>query len=191
MGDSSKLRLFVGAPIPDVHLRHVDGALEPLRAKLRKARWTQPENQHLTLKFLGWAPEDRLEGIRQVCAMVAAGRKEADVALTQLGAFPSKTRVRVLWIGVDDPNGILTELAQDLDRALEPLGFPTEARPYSAHLTLARFKLPVPLKSGFPEVDVSSLPPFPIADIRLYRSHLSSTGARYEVMDSFPLGPRP
>ena len=162
--------------------------MTPLRAKLTNARWTDPENQHLTLKFLGGAPSDRLEAITTTCTMVAAGRRPARIAPTALGAFPSRTRVRVLWIGLDDPDGLLAALAADLDRAFEPLGFPAEGRAYTPHLTLARFKLPVPLRSGFPEIDTSGVKPFEVEDIVLFRSHLSPKGARYEVMAVFPLG---
>ena len=180
------MRLFVAARIPDDRLELLDAALEPLRVKLINARWVPPDNQHLTLKFLGWAPADLLDGVATTCAMVAAGRPGGRLALTDLGAFPSKTRIRVLWVGVDDPSGVLAALAADLERAFEPLGFPSEGRPYTPHLTVARFKLPVPMKSGFPSLPVS-IAPFELGEITLFRSHLSPKGARYEAIGAFPL----
>ena len=184
------IRLFVAARIPDDRLAAVDVVMSPLRDKLTNARWTTPENQHLTIKFLGSSPVDRLDAITKTCAMVASGHEPARMVMTSLGAFPSKTRVRVLWIGVEDPAGLLTGLAADLDRAFEPLGFSAEGRPYTPHLTVARFKLAVPLRSGFPDVDTSDIEPFDVADVVLFRSHLSPKGARYEVMSTFPLGSR-
>jgi 2'-5' RNA ligase len=188
---SDRVRLFVAARIPDDRLETLDERVEPLRSKLVNARWTAPENQHLTLKFLGSTPADRLDAIHATVGMVANGYEPARLALTGLGAFPSRNRIRVLWVGVDDPAGLLTRAAADLDRAFEPLGFPTEGRVYSPHLTLARFKLPVPLKSGFPEIDTSDIAPFEIESLVLFQSHLSPKGARYEALASFLLGSSP
>lgn len=186
MNAGEKVRLFVAARIPDDRLELLDAALEPLRAKLINARWVPVESQHLTLKFLGSAPLDRLDGVTSTCAMVAAGRPGGRLALTELGAFPSTTRIRVLWVGVDDPSGALGALAADLDRAFEPLGFPSEGRAYTPHLTVARFKLPIPMKSGFPSL-TASIAPFDLDEMTLFRSHLSPKGARYEVIGTFPL----
>ena len=182
------VRLFVAARIPDDRLAQLDELVAPLRAKLQNARWTTPDNQHLTLKFLGDCPEEHLGAIEQTCGMVAAGCTPGVVSLTGLGAFPSETRIRVLWAGVHDPDGVLGAAAADLERAFEPLGFPSEGRPYRPHLTLARFKIPVPLKSGFPAIDTSDIEPFGSDELVLYRSHLSPNGARYEVLRTFPLG---
>lgn len=188
MNAGERVRLFVAARIPDDRLALLDAEVAPLRAKLTNARWTPVENQHLTLKFLGSTPVDLLDGVHATCAMVAAGRSGGKLAMTELGAFPSKRRIRVLWVGVDDPGNSLGAVVADLERAFEPLGFPSEGRAYTPHLTLARFKLPVPLKSGFPSIDTSAIAPFDLGEITLFRSHLSPKGAHYEVMGVFPLG---
>ena len=185
--DVEKLRLFVAVSLPTTHLEHVQREIAPYREKLTNARWAVPENQHVTLKFLGSTPSDRLHEVERVCEIVAAGRSPGRLSLTSTGAFPSRNRVRVLWVGLDDPSSLLQQLAADLDRGFEPLGFPAESRSFTAHLTLCRFKMPVPLKGGLPEVDTSPLDPFDIDSIQLFRSHLSPKGARYEVLRAFPL----
>lgn len=187
MNAGERMRLFVAARIPDDRLELLDAEVAPLRAKLTNARWTPVGNQHLTLKFLGSTPVDLLEGVTATCAMVAAGRVGGRLELTEIGAFPSKTRIRVLWVGIDDPGSVLAPLAADLDRAFEPLGYPSEGQPYTPHLTIARFKLPVPLKSGFPSIDTGGIAPFALDEITLFCSHLSPKGARYEVIRAFPL----
>lgn len=183
-----RIRLFVAARVPEDHLHKVAALVDDLRSKLSNARWTPPENQHLTLKFLGSTPVDRVESVEKICTMVAGSHAPARMSFTDLGAFPSRSRIRVLWMGIDDPAGLLAAVAADLDDAFASLGFPSEGRPYRPHLTLARFKLPVPLKSGFPSVDTSGIEGFDVNDIALFRSHLSPKGARYEVMRAFPLG---
>ena len=186
--DVEKLRLFVAVSLPPTHLEHVQREIAPFREKLKNARWTAPENQHVTLKFLGSTPSDRLHEVERVCEIVSAGKSPAQLSLTSTGAFPSRNRVRVLWVGLDDPASLLPELAADLDRGFEPLGFAAESRSFTAHLTLCRFRIPVPLKGGLPEVDTSTLEPFEIDRIQLFRSHLSPKGASYEVLREFPLG---
>lgn len=184
----ASVRLFVAVSIPRAHLERVDEAIGPFREKAVNARWIDLENQHVTLKFLGSTPSDRVPDVERVCSMVAASHVPAPVALSGIGAFPSASRVRVLWVGIDDPDGLLVHVAEDLAQAFEPLGFPTEGRSFTPHLTLCRFRIPVPLRSGLPDIDVSGLEPFPIERLQLFRSHLSSKGATYECVAEWPLG---
>ena len=183
-----RLRLFVGISIPRGHLETIDEQLASFREKVVNARWIALENQHVTLKFLGSTPGDRLQDVERVCTMVAASSEPGVVTLTNTGAFPSRARVRVLWVGIDDPGGLLAGVAGDLDQTFEALGYSSEARAFTPHLTLCRFKIPVPLKSGLPELDLSGLEPFSIDRLELFRSHLSPQGARYERVAEFPLG---
>jgi 2'-5' RNA ligase len=96
--------------------------------------------------------------------------------------------MRVLWVGLHDSDKALVDLAKALDRGFEPLGFEPEKRDFTPHLTLARFKMPVRLDEPLPEIPVTDLPEFEVSALRLYRSHLSPKGARYEVVRDFPLG---
>lgn len=188
MADPDKIRLFVAASIPREHLEHVAEEIEPFRKKVSNARWLEVDNQHVTLKFLGSTPTDRLGEIEKVCEIVGSSHKPASLSIGGIGVFPTRSRVRVLWVGLSDETRLLERLAADLDQGFEPLGFPTESRAFTPHLTLCRFKIPVPLKGGLPTVDTESLTPFDVSSIELFRSHLSPKGARYEVLRSFDLG---
>ena len=183
-----RIRLFVAARVPGDRLALLNRLVEPLRAKLVNARWTSIENQHLTLKFLGSTPSDRLDAVKQTCGMVASGHEPSELWFTDLGAFPTRTRVRVLWMGIEDAANNLARVSADLDGAFESLGVPSEGRELTPHLTLARFKLPIPLKSGFPSIDGTAIQSFTFEELTLFRSHLSPKGARYEVVETFPLG---
>ena len=187
--NDERLRLFVAVSIPRPHLEHVDTGIAAFKEKVTNARWTPLENQHVTLKFLGTTPADRLDDVAKVCSIVAASHAAEMLSLTDLGAFPSRNRVRVLWVGIDDETSLLTRLAADLDRGFEALGYPSESRAFTPHLTLCRFKIPVPLKGGFPTIDTGSLDPFAVDSLALYRSRLSPKGARYEVLEQFALRP--
>ena len=182
-----RFRLFVAVDLPREHLDHIERAIEPVRGTFPDARWISIDNQHVTLKFLGPTPSDRMDEISKVCEIVGAGVAPASLSVTQLGSFPSRTRVRVLWVGLDDPHGVLARLAKDLESALEPLGYPAEERAFTAHLTLARLKAPQRLPDGLPDIALASLGPFEVGELVLYRSHLSPKGARYEALERFPL----
>jgi 2'-5' RNA ligase len=179
------LRLFFAVAVPAELLDSVRARSAELRNRWPDARWTAPENQHLTLKFLGATAPEHLDEVRRAGAEVAQSQPAAEVMLTELGAFPSIRRARVLWMGVSDPSGVLTALARGLSSALEPLGFVPEARPFVPHLTLARFKAPVRLNED-PSLDLEQAA-FDVSELGLWRSHLSPKGARYELLESLPL----
>lgn len=183
---TTSLRLFLAAPVPEAHLRWVAQRVDELEQRWPEARWIPLSNQHITLKFLGSTPEDRLSDVVSLCEQVAARHTAAPLTLTELGVFPSRRRARVLWIGIDDAAGLLSSLAGALDRDLAEVGFAPEGRAYSPHLTLARFKKPTPVNE-FPPLPQPP-PPFRLGSFDLWRSHLSPRGARYEVLASFPLG---
>jgi 2'-5' RNA ligase len=187
VSEAERLRLFFAAEVP-VGLRQAVGdAVASERRPSWGGRWTSVESQHVTLKFLGWTASDRLEEVRGSAETVAGGRRAADCRIGDLGAFPSLRRARVLWVGLEDPAGLTSGLAGDLDRAFERLGYAAEKRPFTPHLTLARFKSPVRLEGRLGERPWGSLPPFQVAGFNLYRSRLHPAGARYEVLASFAL----
>lgn len=183
---SGPLRLFFAASVPSELLGSVQERVAGIKITFPQARWIAPANQHLTLKFLGATPEESLEDVLRTGAAVARGQQGAAVSLSKLGVFPSPRRARVLWLGVDDPAGVLATLAQGLSEALEPIGFPAEARAFTPHLTLARFKSPVKLSPDC-SLDLGELHSFEVSELGLWRSHLNPKGARYELLHKLPL----
>jgi RNA 2',3'-cyclic 3'-phosphodiesterase len=184
-----RLRLFVAAEVPTNHLRRIDEALTQLHRELRGARWVGLEGQHVTLKFLGSTASSQLQAVRKVCEVVAGAHAAGQVRIRAMGAFPSSRRARVLWVGIEDPAGLLAGLSADLEGGFEPLGYAAEKRQFTPHLTVARLKSPIRLRVELPEIPAGELAPFSIDRIRLYRSYLSPHGARYELLEEFPLRP--
>ncbi len=185
MTQDERPRLFVATEVPREQLEVVDRALAPLRAQLAGARWTPVENQHVTCKFLGSTPASLLADVLEACRSVARAVGPASVRLDGIGGFPSTRRVRVLWVGLDDPAHVLTRIADELDSAFEPLGFAREQRAFTPHLTLARFKVP----ARFDELPRlrELFDPFEVRTLTLFRSRLSPKGARYEVVEECAL----
>jgi 2'-5' RNA ligase len=185
--DAPRLRLFAAVSIPRDRLDHVAEVIGPLEHRFAGARWTDPDNQHVTLKFMGWADTEMLGPIEAAMARVAARHAPAELALGDLGAFPSRKRVRVLWVGLEDPTGLLAGLAGGLEEALQPLGFEAEGRAFTPHLTLARMRTPLRPGGGWPDVQFDRMA-WACDEVTLFRSHLSPKGARYEPLVVFPLG---
>ncbi len=157
----------------------------------RPARWVRHEGLHLTLRFLGATPEDRRPAIEDALAVAAAGVVRFPVRLAGSGAFPSPSRPRVLWIGVEDGAEQLRELAASISRELEPLGYPLDDRPFAAHLTLARTD---GLRSGPPTAaalarSAAEWSTTFVADrVTLFESHTGGGPARYEPLLEVRLG---
>jgi len=181
------LRLFVAVSVPEHLLEALSDATGELRRRLPPSRWAPPENQHVTLKFLGSSPAHRLEEIAAGVGLVSSSHRAAMLRFAGLGTFPSRRRARVLWAGLEDESGLLRSLAAGLDDALRALGFEPEKREFTPHLTLARWRVPIPLDSPLPELPPEVRAPFVIEALELFRSHLSPKGARYEVLRSFSL----
>lgn len=136
-------RIFVAVPLPSSATEAVTALVESVRADGvpgggRDVRWVRLDGLHLTLRFLGPTLEDRIEPARSAVRAAAERSAPFDLSIGGAGAFPSATRPRALWLGVDDPEGALGRLAGTVNDALVTEGWPADARPFAAHLTLAR-----------------------------------------------------
>jgi RNA 2',3'-cyclic 3'-phosphodiesterase len=100
----------------------------------------RPENIHLSLKFLGEVEETREPELRTALQRAAGKRSEPrplTLQITGFGVFPDYHRPQVLWVGVT-PDPALELLQHGVEQTFAPLGFPTEARAFRPHVTLAR-----------------------------------------------------
>ena len=104
----------------------------------RSVRWVQPEGIHLTLKFLGDTPVEKVDEVQSALARAAAQVGPFPFTLGGLGCFPNNRQPRVVWVGVQEPAGALACLQKAVEDCVAPLGFPTEQRPFNPHLTLGR-----------------------------------------------------
>jgi 2'-5' RNA ligase len=109
------------------------GSLSP-----RSVRWVQPEGIHLTLKFLGDTPLEKVEGVQAALLRAAGQIAPFTFTIGGVGCFPNTRQPRVVWVGVHELTGSLDRLWKAVESHVAPLGFPTEKRPFSPHLTLGR-----------------------------------------------------
>lgn len=157
---------------------------EELGPRLKGARLVPPENLHVTLCFLGSVEDERAREIADAVGACAAGLVHATARLAGLGAFPSQRRARIVWAGLVDAAGATAAAADAVGEGLAQLGFPREDRRFHAHVTLARLRDPRRV-----DLEGVEVPPVavPVDRLTLFRSHLGSTGARYEAVAVFPL----
>ncbi len=184
--EAKPLRLFVAVDVPDDVRETLRAAIAPWQERFPRGRWVPKENWHVTMKFLGSTWPRLVEWVTETVAEVAREQKPLESRLEGLGVFQSPRRARVLWGGLADPEGRFRELAGALDRGLSK-EFDPERRPFTPHLTVARFDPPVqldPSEGGDPTSDA-----FPVDRLVLYCSHLQRPAPRYEPLGEFPLGP--
>ena len=180
------MRLFVGLDLPAEVVRNLERLLDELRPTA-KIQWSPPANLHVTTKFIGEWPEERLSELRDALAALPS-RTTIPVHIRQVGFFPNPHSPRVFWCGIEAPG--LQELAADTDRATSRLGIESEKRAFSPHLTLARIKERVDLQplreqiAALPSLDFGS---FPASSFFLYRSKPGPKGSVYTKLAEFSL----
>lgn len=177
------MRIFIALELPD----EIKAGLARMRGDISGARWVPGEQIHLTLAFLGEVDEATKELLIGKLARIRLPRFE--LAFSGPGCFPNRHRPRVLWIGVTPEPG-LDDLAAAVHEAVLACGIPQEERPFFAHITLARLKLPA--ASGGTDAFLDqrrkqNLPKLSVGEFTLFQSRLTAQGAQHIPLRSFPL----
>jgi 2'-5' RNA ligase len=194
------MRVFVAIDLDSEIRKKIARFLDGVRGFADEARWVRPESLHLTLKFIGEQSEEQVAAITRALKSVKGDRVE--IRFTGYGFFPTTKAPRVFWIGIQ-AGPELAELAANVDSALSALKIPSEDRPFSPHLTLARGGA----GSGSPKWRKGDGPNFTFAGLQkrlaamadldfgtmaareffLYQSQLSPGGSKYTKLQSFAL----
>jgi 2'-5' RNA ligase len=178
------IRAFIAIPLPHPLLDKLAALQRQLDAHVpsRSIRWVRGEGIHLTLKFLGDTPTDKLPDIKRALAAVARHAPASSFTVEGLGCFPNPRRPRVVWVGVQEPTGRLAALQDAI-----------EGRGFTLHLTLGRVNRRTP-RSDAARVGeaVTSTPAGLLAEVpadrfALIRSVLKPTGAEYTTLEEFAL----
>jgi RNA 2',3'-cyclic 3'-phosphodiesterase len=176
------MRLFIAIELPD----DLKTALGRLRVDVPGARWVPTEQLHLTLAFLGEV-EEKTAG--ELCERLARiHTPQFHLCFAGTGCFPNRHRPRVLWAGLE-PQPRLMHLAASVHGAVLACGIPQEDRPFSPHVTLARFKVPAAreIDAFLSMPQKQKFPPFPVREVFLFQSRLTRHGAVHSPVRTFPL----
>ncbi|MGH9572863.1 MAG: RNA 2',3'-cyclic phosphodiesterase [Candidatus Acidiferrales bacterium] len=181
--------------VPDETREALAGLIARLQRKLPSARWVHAEAMHITLKFIGHIGPEHLPAIRSVLAKLKSPEPIA-MQFRGLGFFPGEKRPRVFWCGVEaSPNAAV--LAAHMDRALPNLGVEPESRPFTPHLTLARFKEDdariredrlqgvAEILSLAHEMQAKDFGSIRTSEFHLFESKTKPTGAEYTRLETF------
>jgi len=180
------LRLFIAIELTSEIRRSLAAFLTELRGKLPKTKWVRAENLHVTLKFLGEVEPVRLQAIEQTLSTIRSAAP-VDLEFRDLGFFPSEKRPRVFWLGMEASSN-LKVLAAEIHHGMHKLSFPMEQRPFTPHLTLARFEppgLPAKLGSAIKEYSARDFGSLSARQFHLIESKLKPSGAEYTTVQSF------
>lgn len=182
------MRTFIAVEISE----EARGAVARLQEQLKEAgadvNWVEPENLHLTLKFLGEIEEARVPLLTEALSS-SLQTPLFTFSLEGVGAFPRPQHPKVFWVGINEGKGPLLELARELESACNRCGFPPEERPFSPHLTIGRVHSPQGLNRLTQKLQAAEFRggSTEAKEIILFQSTLGPAGSVYQPLQKFPL----
>ena len=183
------MRLFVAVPFPSEVKNELGKLIDDWRREKDKITWVKKENLHLTLKFLGETPVEMLEALKANLSSHLNGLTSFTLALSGAGAFPNLNFARVLWVDVSEGKEKMVELAQKVEKATVPLGFPSDERDFAAHLTIGRVKEARLSERLLAKVRACTfeVKGIIVSEVVLYQSELAPGGSIYTPLARFEL----
>ena len=177
--------------MPPAERNHLSAELERVTEKHQlPVRWLAADTLHVTLKFLGEVPEAKVPPLAVAVEKAVHGIPPFDVAVAGFGAFPSKTRPNIFWVGLENAAS-LVELQRRVDVATSELGFVGEEREYRPHITVGRAQKGARIhdRQAMDRIaaEFEYKTTLSVRSVDLMRSHVGSRGARYEVLQEMEL----
>ena len=188
---NKNIRAFLAIDPPAVVLKNIEGMQNRFKKSIQGAiRWVRPEGIHLTLKFFGDIAAKDIDNISEVIGKRTAARSQFPLEIRGLGAFPDTARPRIIWLGIAGQLVSLLSLQKDLEEDLFLIGFPKEERPFRAHLTIGRIKIPKGIIGLAAAVEAAGdliAGTFTVGEVVLFQSSLTPQGPIYTKLATFPI----
>jgi len=184
------VRLFVALSIPADVRENLALLIRELRGVDPNPKWINPDNLHVTLKFIGEVAPEKVMGIGDALATVHA-QQQVIAEFRDVGFFPDARRPSVAWVAIQPPQ-MLSSLAAEVNRVLAPLGIRREEKPFVPHLTIARFRetrLSPALRAEIEKQKSRRFGTLSTGEFHLVESKRRSTGAEYTTLRSFRFAP--
>jgi 2'-5' RNA ligase len=187
-------RSFVAVEIP----AEIQSALARSTARLQKSlpkpliHWVAPQNVHLTLKFLGDVSPANLERLAEALKTEAVAHETFDMSVGGLGAFPNPLRARVIWIGLEAPAALMA-LLRGVEAVTARLGYTSEDRLFSPHLTIGRVGKNVSgtdfqrIRTSLEGATVGALGTLHVDAVHIFKSDLQPGGSVYTHLYTLPM----
>ena len=183
------MRTFVAVELPEGIKNQIATVQAELRRIPAQVSWVKPGNIHVTLKFLGEVPENKIEEVFSATEAGCRGIKKFRMGLKGLGGFPNLQRPRVIWVGTSAGEKEITELQEKVEKELEKTGFPKEDRKFTPHFTIGRIKMPKgieELSQAVGKIEFAT-EEFEVKEVVVMQSQLNPAGAIYTPLKKIAL----
>jgi 2'-5' RNA ligase len=183
------MRTFIAVELPE-NIKNKIGELQaPLKRTNAFVSWVKPENIHITLKFLGEVPEEKINEVFSAIEIALKETKKFKINLKGMGAFPDFRRPRVIWVGTGKGGEELLSMANKIEEEMEKIGFPKENRKFSPHFTIGRVKSPKNIEKLMEKVKSTDFETEDIGvnEVTVMKSQLHPAGAIYTPLKKIPL----
>ncbi|MFO8068420.1 MAG: RNA 2',3'-cyclic phosphodiesterase [Alkalibacterium sp.] len=131
------MRVFIAIEIDEQTKKKLNSIQESIKKYVNKGNFTISDNSHVTLRFIGDADEEELNGLKRAIDETASKAKPFTLSLDTLGHFPRKQK-EIIWVGIKGQLDCLKELKRGLEEELAKAGFKKEEREYNPHITMVR-----------------------------------------------------
>jgi len=188
------LRSFIAIELPPTIQEEIQSKTAELRNVLDSSlvRWVPSRNIHLTLKFLGDTSTANIELLKLILTREASRHPPFEIRISGLGSFPTSRRPRVIWVGLHAPP-VLESLHRGIESETARMGYASEERPFSPHLTIGRVRQdPSPsglqkIRAALESARIGDLGSITIDSIHLFKSDLQPAGSIYTCLFTAPL----
>jgi 2'-5' RNA ligase len=184
------VRAFISIEIPDDIKNSIEKAIGELKLILPHIKWVDKKNLHITLKFLGWVEDRKIDNLIDSVTDLAKGFGTIKVGFSGFGVFPDTRHPRVIWVGITEGGDKVKELAEKIEEGLSKEGYREEERGFSPHLTIGRIKEKIDAEAltGFiKENEKASFGGFVAKNVSMMKSTLMRSGPVYEEVKQIKL----
>lgn len=133
----NNIRYFIGIPLNRAVRNQINDFAEKKKMQWAFAKWTHPQDYHITLAFLGDLDMKQAEIVRQTLSTASLACRPFELETDQWGSFGLSQKPSILWAGVKRSTE-LDRLHKEVWKTIAPLGFEPERRPFRPHITVAR-----------------------------------------------------
>jgi 2'-5' RNA ligase len=190
----AQIRAFIAIELPSaikVTLKNLETRLK--QPALDPVKWVEPDNIHLTLKFLGNIMTSQVPTVTSAMKSASQTISPFELQIANLGVFPNIKRVQVIWVGLKGEIETLATLQKYVDSELQKLGHSPDIRTFSPHLTLGRVRDTAhsskkeALGRLITATKIDSAPVFTVRCLNLMQSRLSASAPQYTCLESIEI----
>ena len=183
------IRTFVAISTPNDAKNVKQMLISTMDQDKAEIRWVKHSNLHLTVKFLGFTPENDISSLSNDLDAIAKANSPFDLSVSGTGCFPSESKPSVLFLGLSGNINALSKLVKDTEVLMTDRGYPKLEKDYFPHITIARIKYPQKfspnitsfLNSSYDSID------FRVNHLQFFSSEILPEGVFYNLLGTFPL----